>query len=201
MFRYTTGYSYTFAFLLFIFALMLIARELRKNNIAEYILYMWQVEDLLRACSFDPDQIRSQLVSRFDVDTEKKKEIADWYLNLAMMMEKEHIQGKGHLQVVMNLVNDINEFHLKMLQVQTDQEYVKLYHQNMEAIGEFCHRSGREEMNEVEACLNALYGVLMLKLRSTEVSESTQKTIEGFGRLIGHLSARYIQFGNDEFEF
>ena len=27
---------------------MLIAREKRKSNVAEYILYMWQVEDLLR---------------------------------------------------------------------------------------------------------------------------------------------------------
>ncbi|MBR2242341.1 MAG: DUF4924 family protein, partial [Prevotella sp.] len=28
---------------------MYIAKELRKKNIAEYLLYMWQVEDLLRA--------------------------------------------------------------------------------------------------------------------------------------------------------
>ena len=27
---------------------MFIAQELRKNNIAEYLLYMWQVEDVIR---------------------------------------------------------------------------------------------------------------------------------------------------------
>ena len=32
---------------------MIIARQKRKENIAEYLLYMWQVEDLIRANKFD----------------------------------------------------------------------------------------------------------------------------------------------------
>jgi len=180
---------------------MLIAQEIRKTNIAEYILYMWQVEDLLRACSFNPENIENKLVQRFKADEDISREIADWYKNLAMMMEKEHIQEKGHLQVLINLANDLNEFHLKMVQVQTDHGYTELYRQNIDAIGEFCRRSEWKDTNEVEACLNALYGVLILKLRNTEISESTLKTAEGFSRMIGHLSARYIQFENDDFEF
>ena len=90
---------------------MLIARELRKTNIAEYILYMWQIEDSLRACSFNPETIEKQLVARFNADEATCKEIAGWYNNLAVMMEKEHVQEKGHLQVIANLVNDLNEFH------------------------------------------------------------------------------------------
>ena len=34
---------------------MIIARQKRKENIAEYLLYMWQVEDLIRANKFDMD--------------------------------------------------------------------------------------------------------------------------------------------------
>ena len=34
---------------------MIIARRKRKENIAEYLLYMWQVEDLIRANNFDMD--------------------------------------------------------------------------------------------------------------------------------------------------
>jgi hypothetical protein len=179
---------------------MLVAREIRKTNIAEYILYMWQVEDLLRACSLNPETIELQLVRRFNADENTSRGIADWYNNLAAMMEKEHLPEKGHLQVLVNLVNDLNEFHLKMLEVQTDQEYVRLYRNNQAAIVEFCQRSGNVK-NEVEACLNALYGVMLLKIKHAEISEETRRPIEGFGRLIGHLSARYIQFENDDFEF
>src|SRR5665647_1636094 len=106
---------------------MLIAQEKRKTNIAEYILYMWQVEDLLRACSFNTDLIESILVSRFNADEKTGKEIAAWYNNLAIAMEKENIREKGHLQVIANLVNDLNEFHLKLIETQSDGEYLRLY--------------------------------------------------------------------------
>lgn len=168
---------------------------------AEYILYMWQIEDLLRACSFNAEKIEKQLVSRFNADEYTSKEIAAWYNNLAVMMEKEHVQEKGHIQVIVNLVNDLNEFHIKMLEVHKDQEYVRLYHSNQDAIAEIFMKSGLEYKNEVEVCLNALYGFLILKLKQTELTELTRKTIEGFGRMIGHLSTRYIQFENDDFEF
>jgi uncharacterized protein YaaN involved in tellurite resistance len=131
---------------------MLIARKLRKANIAEYILYMWQIEDLLRACSFDPEKINQQLVARFKSDENASIEIAAWYNNLAVMMEKEHVQDKGHLQVITNLVNDLNEFHIKMLEVQKDQEYVRLYQSNQDAISEIFQRSGMDCKNEVEVC-------------------------------------------------
>lgn len=180
---------------------MLVAQELRKTNIAEYILYLWQVEDTLRACSFNSETIRQQLVSRYNADKKTSREIADWYANLALMMEKEHVQKKGHLQVIANLVNDLNEFHLKMIETQSDQEYVRLYRMNQQAIADFRQRSGMVSENEVEACLNALYGYVLLKLKKAEITESTKMTMEGFGRMIGHLSARYIQFEKDEFEF
>ncbi len=180
---------------------MLIARELRKTNIAEYILYMWQVEDLLRACSFDPEKIEQQLVKRYNTDEFVSKEIAEWYTNLAVMMAKEHVQEKGHLQVIINLINDLNEFHHKMLEVQTDQEYVRLHRKNQEAINEVMQKTATGTDNEVEACLNGLYGFMMLKLKSSEISPQTHQTVENLAHQIGHLSARYIQFENDDFEF
>ena len=44
---------------------MLIAQEKRKTNIAEYILYMWQVEDLIRAHQFNMDLIEQNLISQY----------------------------------------------------------------------------------------------------------------------------------------
>ena len=39
-----------------------IAQQKRKENIAEYILYLWQLEDLLRALQFSPEAIYSTLI-------------------------------------------------------------------------------------------------------------------------------------------
>ena len=40
-----------------------IAQAKRRENIAEYILYLWQLEDLLRALQFSPEAIFSTLLS------------------------------------------------------------------------------------------------------------------------------------------
>ena len=67
---------------------MLIAREKRKSNVAEYILYMWQVEDMLRAMRMDIQLVNQNVVSQFQVDDDTRKEISDWYDNLIEMMRK-----------------------------------------------------------------------------------------------------------------
>ena len=59
---------------------MIIAQQKRKENIAEYLLYMWQVEDLLRACDLDDDRIDQLLVNRFKsiVPDEQLPAIRQW---------------------------------------------------------------------------------------------------------------------------
>ena len=42
---------------------MIIASKKRKENIAEYILYMWQIEDMIRANDFDISKIRRNIKS------------------------------------------------------------------------------------------------------------------------------------------
>ena len=37
---------------------MYIASQKRKENIAEYLLYMWQIEDMIRANGLDIDRIK-----------------------------------------------------------------------------------------------------------------------------------------------
>jgi hypothetical protein len=179
---------------------MLIAREKRRTNIAEYILYMWHVEDSLRSCSFNRETIEQKLVGRFQADEETSREISDWYMNLAVMMEKEQVQESGHIQVLKNLVNDLNEFHFKMLQTGVDAPYVYLYQQNRATIEQFMKKSYGNN-NAIEVCLNALYVVWVLRMNNSPVSEKTQQTVDGLARLTGHLSTRYLQFENDDFEF
>ena len=58
---------------------MLIAQQKRKENIAEYLLYLWQVEDLLRACHLDIDMVDKTVISRYEVDDATRHEIREWY--------------------------------------------------------------------------------------------------------------------------
>ena len=73
---------------------MIIAQQKRKENIAEYLLYLWQVEDLLRACHLDIDTVDKAVISRYDVDEGTRHEIREWYESLIKMMELENVREK-----------------------------------------------------------------------------------------------------------
>lgn len=180
---------------------MIIAKEKRKANIAEYILYMWQIEDLIRGFDFDINKIDTEYISRFNVDKALLTGIRDWYNNLLMMMEKEHIQNAGHLQFLQNLVNDLNEFHLKLIETGSDPVYTGLFLQVQPLINEFTSKTNSKNTNDVDICLNGLYSLMLMRLKKTEINQSTTLSLQNFGKLIGHLSARYLQFEKGDFEF
>jgi hypothetical protein len=102
---------------------MLIAQKKRKENIAEYILYLYQVEDLIRAFNLDMEVISEKLVKSYRADDKTTAEISAWYKNLVLMMEKEGKQESGHLQFLQNLTGEMNELHLKLLETETDAGY------------------------------------------------------------------------------
>ena len=45
---------------------MFVAKELRKNSIAEYLLYMWQMEDLLRVYGCSLPVLKREYINKFD---------------------------------------------------------------------------------------------------------------------------------------
>lgn len=78
---------------------MIIASQKKKENIAEYLLYMWQIEDIIRAYGLDIDQIQKHIIDSYDLPEEQKKSMRDWYESLIDMMHSEGVEKKGHLQL------------------------------------------------------------------------------------------------------
>ena len=56
---------------------MKISQQLKEKNIAEYLIYMWQVEDLIRANECDIDKIRENIISRYP--EEEHPALEEWY--------------------------------------------------------------------------------------------------------------------------
>lgn len=180
---------------------MIIAKEKRNSNLAEYILYMWQVEDVIRAYHFDFEKLSSEYISRFECDDSTREEMLAWYQNLLVMMEKEGIQSSGHLQFLMNLTADLDEFHLKLLEPGIEPKYAAMYLEAQSLIGEFKEKMEQPEMSDVEVCLKGLYRFLLLRLQGKEINASTSSSFHRFASLMGYLSARYLQFEKGDWEF
>ncbi|MDR0982402.1 MAG: DUF4924 family protein [Culturomica sp.] len=173
---------------------MLIAREKKKENIAEYILYMWYLEDLLRGLDLDINKVNKQVIASYNVDEATAKEIYDWYDNLIEMMKREHLEKSGHLQVVKNNVDELTELHRFLLQKAGDPLYRQLVMTASANLADFrVLSSAVEYVSDAELALNALYADLLLKLQRKEISASTHQAMETFSKMIAYLSSKYKQ--------
>ena len=68
---------------------MIIASQKRRENIAEYLLYMWQIEDLIRANGLDINKIKATIIDRYQLTDEQRKQMTEWYESLIDMMRRE----------------------------------------------------------------------------------------------------------------
>ena len=170
---------------------MIIAQEKRKSNIAEFILYMWQVEDLIRSLQFDIHRIDETVIRKFSLPDETIAEIRTWYNNLVTLMIEERIQQKGHITFLNQLIRVLNDLHLRLLQSEKEKKYQEIYLAARDNIREFMEKSPETFSSEIEACLTGLYGTLMLRLQQSEISEDTQKAMGSFSNLLAALSIRF----------
>ena len=172
---------------------MYISQELRKRNIAEYLLYMWQVEDIIRAYGCSLARIRREYIDRFDYTNEQKEEMADWYGNLVRMMNSEGCRDNGHLQINKIVIQQLSELSAELLASSNFPFYNSEYYKVLPFIVELRKRGADKEENEIETCFNALYGVMMLRLQNKPVSPDTEHAIKEITTFIGMLNDYYMK--------
>ena len=170
---------------------MFIAQELRKKNIAEYLLYMWQVEDTIRAFDCSLARIRREYIDRFDYNEEQKEEEADWFGNLIRMMNTEGCRQQGHLQINKVTLQMMTELHQQLLSSSKFPFYSAEYYKVLPFIVELRNRGANKEENEIETCFNSLYGVMLLRLQQKPISPDTAHAVKEITTFIGMLSDYY----------
>lgn len=171
---------------------MFVAQQLRKKSIAEYILYMWQVEDLIRAYGCSLTRIKREYIDQFQYNEEQEEDMVDWYGNLVTMMNQEGKREKGHLQINEIILQDLAELHVRLLDSTKFPFYNAEYYKVLPFIVELRNK-GRKELNEIETCLEALYGTMLLRLQKKEISPDTLHAIKEITTFIGMLSDYYLK--------
>lgn len=179
---------------------MIIARQKRKENICEYLLYMWQVEDLIRANHFDMDEIRDKVIARYNQPDEVKEEIARWYEELIEMMRSEGVKESGHIQLNKNVIITLTDLHLRLLKSPKEMIYGAAYYKTLPYIVQLRAKSGGNNIPELETCFTAVYGYLMLRMQGKEISAETLDGIKQISSFLALLAEKYRADMNGELE-
>lgn len=172
---------------------MYIAEKLKSQNIAEYLIYMWQVEDLLRANHCRLDEVKRTLVdTRTDLTDPQRQRLTQWYADLIDMMHQEGVVEKGHLQINKNVIVWLTDLHLQLLRSPKFPYYGAAYFKVLPFIVELRAKGTGNDAPELETCFEALYGILLLKLQHKPVSDDTRQAQTAISALLAMLAQYYI---------
>ena len=170
---------------------MIVARKLRKQNITAYIIYMFQVEDIIRAYGLDVDRICKEYLPKFQYTEEQIAEQRDWYAGLIRMMQEEGVKENGHVQVVKNTLLLMADRHRELLADPKQPFYSAAYYKVLPYIVELRSKGRNKEKDEIENCVDALYGATVLKMQGRELSDETKLALQPITHLLEMLGKLY----------
>lgn len=170
-----------------------IAQQKRRENIAEYILYLWQLEDLLRALQFSPEAIWSRLVAPRDIPDQGKQNFLIWYMELADLLRQEGKEKQGHLDHTLHLIADLHNLHLQLLKLPEGERYRTLHARLAPHLPRLRAVTDREasEMNDTELCFRALYAAMLYRIKGEGGKPAVNDTLEFISPVIAELASVY----------
>jgi hypothetical protein len=179
---------------------MFIASKLKKQNICEYLLYMWQIEDLIRAFNLDIDSINQRIIAVYPIDNEaERKVLYEWYESLIEMMRLENIQKIGHLQINNNVIIELDDFHELLLKSGKVPAYNAKFFYILPLINQF-RQKGEINLCDIEQCFNFQYGYLLLRMKKAEITSQTQQTQTEISKFMVLLAQNYLLYKNGDLD-
>ena len=142
----------------------------KKDNIAEYILYLWQMEDYLRA---------------FPQNADATPELHE----LNEMMHREGIMEGGHLALANNALGELEDLHSQILN--EDAMYRAAIMRLQPSLNLLKAKTDRPTMSDIEACLVLLYQIMLLKLQKKEITPETASVQTQATQVLQFLSRTY----------
>ena len=170
---------------------MYIARKLKKENIAEYLLYMWQVEDLIRAFNLNIDVINERIIATYPVSENERKMMYDWYESLIEMMRLENVQKDGHLQLNKNIIIELDDLHATIIRSGKDAGYAAKFYHVLPFISQLRSQQDNPHISDVELCFNFQYGIMMLRMKKTDISPETLQAQTEISKFMVLLAKNY----------
>ena len=173
-------------------AVVTLEQPLFRENVAEYILYLWQLEDLLRALQFSPEAIFSTLIApRKDIADEQKHVFLLWYMDIANLLHQEGKDEKGHLEHTLHLIGDLHDLHLQLMKLPVGEHYRRTYARLEPELPRLRAVLGNPGMNDTELCFRALYAAMLYRIKGEGDKSAVGDVVELISPVVAELADLY----------
>lgn len=170
---------------------MIIANQKRRENIAEYILYIWQIEDLIRAWDFKMEAIRSNIIAQYHQPEAVNEQIESWYQNIMDLMEQEDKKAKGHCSLTRDELTELEKFHDKLVADENQFKYNEVFTWAKNPIRDFRMKAKLKGEHDVTVCFNALYSLMASRMKKEKLNNETEDAFKNITNMVALLSSLY----------
>ena len=180
---------------------MLIAKRTKENNIAEHIIYMFQIEDLIRANKADINSILANVIKPQITDQTFIDSYTKWYADIIKQMRLEKVDTKGHISDVNEILMELLLLHNTLINISREKKYLEVFEKALPILKDFQHKSNAGDLNLIEIGFNALYGKLMLKLQKKTISEASEEGFQIISQMLAVLAHFYKKMKQGDLDF
>ena len=169
---------------------MLIAEQKRKESISEYIIFMYQTEDLISNYEFNLDDILEYVIKHMTKDENELKELLLWYAGIIEQMQSEDLPLPGkRLSSTQQYVEKLGQLHQSSFL--RSGEYQEIFKNSAGDIDAQIQLANGQVEDPIQICLNAVYGKLIINLNGKKLPLEHEVLVEKFGKVIAYLTKEY----------
>lgn len=169
---------------------MQLAEQKKKTNIIEYLLFMYQMEDLVRSSQLNLVLLVDRFIKPHINDPVLVEDYTRWYDSIIRDLKIFKREKQGHISDVYEVQMELFYLHNSLLTVTPNDSYISLYGEVQPLINEFRDKTPMQ-LNDVDLCIYALYMKLQLKLQGKEISEETEKAFDAMRKLLTGLAKAF----------
>jgi hypothetical protein len=164
------------------------ASDKRESHIVEYLLFVWQMEDLARAADFDSGVIRSLFDGVDGPDLE-------WLLQLSNDMNREGLKEIGHVAHANETLTELALLHDLLTGPLEDPAYIKSFENAQPFLVELQEKEqgGSSVRHPIEQMLTALYGWLVLRMKKKTISVETEAAMVAIRQMANTLARGHVR--------
>lgn len=156
--------------------------QTRISNVTEYLIHIYQAEELLREYNFDLGKLANEHLEG------KEKEQA-WYADLAATMESDGVKDSGHIASANAVAKELSEIHFHLLK--SDRTYRGHFDQAKLHINRHMAAHGGDLQNPIQMCLDGIFLFKHARANQQSVDEQALESMQAFNVLCSYLGYRY----------
>ena len=175
--------------------------HLQEENVAEYLLYIYQIEAMVRTLDLDLQRIEQALLAPAFSDAVQLQNQLGWYQNLLNEMQQRGLQKEGHIEQVEEILMELIYLHNTLLTILNDEKYKALCEHANEALQAFKVKANMVQKHDVDVLLHAMFMKLQLKMKKQDISPETEAAFDLFRIQLAYLSKSYKRMKAGELNF